>query len=85
MSLLWGRHQGVLLVCHLAQQIFEKALVLQGININYIVSLKMKVKYALKKVWEKQKSIKKKMQIHPQSDFSEVTVVSLIEGRFFTS
>ena len=45
----------------------------------------MKVKYALKKVWEKQKSIKKKMQIHPKSDFSEVTVVSLIEGRFFTS
>ena len=45
----------------------------------------MKVKYALKKVWEKQKIMKKKMQIHPKSDFSEVTMVSLIEGRFFTS
>ena len=58
---------------------------LQGININYIVSLKMNVKYALKKIWEKQKIIKKKMQIHPKSDLSEVTMVSLIEGRFFTS
>ena len=45
----------------------------------------MKVKYALKKVLRKQKIIKKKMQIYPKSNFSEVTMVSLITGRFFTS